>query len=234
MLPYWLMFLLPSAGALFGLGQHRGGQRRDQAFLAILFITFAMVIGLRDETGGDFFNYKRIVDSMLYERFTTSLQHNDPAFTVIAEISNSLGFYIYGVNFACGVFFLYGLLRFVRTLPDPWLAIAAAVPYMVIVIAMGYIRQAVSIGFILLAIMDLDRKSYGWLAFHLGMALMFHIASVAVLPLFAIAGVSRWRYWRWWLSALLLMIWSSRTGLAASTTDTSRASMTLRGRSSAC
>ena len=191
MLPYWLMFLLPSAGALFGLGQHRGGQRRDQAFLVILFIIFAMVIGLRDETGGDFFNYKRTVDFMVYERFTTSLQHNDPAFTVIAEISNWLGFHIYGVNFACGVFFLYGLLRFVRTLPDPWLAIAAAVPYMVIVIAMGYIRQGVSIGFILLAIMDVDRKNYGWLAFHLGMALLFHIASVAVLPLFAIGLLRR-------------------------------------------
>ena len=190
MLPYWLMFLLPSAGALFGLGQHRGGQRRDQAFLILLFVIFALLVGLRD-TGGDFLNYKRNVDYMVYERFTTSLQHNDPAFTVIAELSNALGFGIYGVNFACGVLFLYGLLRFVRTLPDPWLAIAAAVPYMVIVIAMGYIRQGVSIGFILLAIMDLDRKNYGWMAWHLGLALLFHIASLAVMPLFAIAFLRR-------------------------------------------
>ena len=186
MIPYWLMFLLPSAGALFGLGQHHQGRRRDQAFLVMLFVVFAVVIGLR-ECGGDFLNYKRTVDYMAYETFATSLKNNDPAFTVLARMSNYVGWNIYGVNAGCGVLFLYGLLRFVRTLPDPWLAIAAAVPYMIIVIAMGYIRQGVSIGFILLALIDLDRKAYGWLLAHLAAALLFHIAAVCVFPFIALA-----------------------------------------------
>jgi hypothetical protein len=184
------MFLIPSFGALVGLGQRQRGHRRDQVFLFLLFVVFAMVIGLR-ETGGDFDNYKRTVDAIAQESFWTSIRQGDPAFTIVAIISNACGFQIYGVNFVCGVLFLYGLLRFVGTLPDPWLAIAAAVPYMVIVIAMGYIRQGVAIGFILLALLDLDRRSYGWLAFHLLMALLFHVAAVSVMPIFALSAFRR-------------------------------------------
>lgn len=187
MVPYWLMFLIPSLGAVIGLGQHQRGRRRDQIFLLVLFVIFAAIIGLRDHTGGDFDNYQRTVATIAEESVGTSFSHGDPAFTLLAEVSNALGFTIYGVNFVCGVFFLYGLLRFVRTLPDPWLALAAAVPYMVIVIAMGYIRQGVSIGFILLALLDLDRKSYAWLAFHLAVAVLFHIASIVMLPIFAVS-----------------------------------------------
>ena len=72
MLPYWLMFLIPSFGALIGLGQHQRGHRRDQVFLVLLFLVFAMLIGLR-EVGGDFYNYKRTVDAIAQERFATSI-----------------------------------------------------------------------------------------------------------------------------------------------------------------
>jgi len=185
--PYWLMFLLPSLGAVLGLGQHRQGRRRDQAFLVLLFIIFVMFIGLRDGTGGDFFNYQRNVEDIAYERFSTSIGHGDPAFTILAEFSNLLNFGIYGVNFACGLLFMIGLLRFVRDLPDPWLAIAAAVPYMIIVIAMGYIRQGVSIGFILIAIRNMDHRQFGWMTSNLLAALLFHIASICVVPIFMIA-----------------------------------------------
>ena len=187
MIPYWLMFAMPSLGALIGLGQHQRGHRRDQAFLVLLFIVFALLIGLRDETGGDFANYKRTVDSIAEETLATSFAHGDPAFTLVAILSNAAGFAIYGVNLVCGLLFLYGLFRFVRTLPDPWLAIAAAVPYMIIVIAMGYIRQGVAIGFILLALLDLDRRAYGWLVVHLAAGVLFHIASLVMVPLLALS-----------------------------------------------
>jgi len=186
MLPYWLMFLFPSAAALAGLGQHRGGGRRDQAFLLLLFVLFALVMGLRDACGGDFFNYKKTVDEIAYQSIATSMSGSDRAFTALAILSNALGLGVYGVNFACGALLLYGLLRYIRTLPDPWLAIAVAVPYLIIVVGMGYIRQGVAIGFILLAISDLERRAHGWLAFHLLVAVLFHVTAVCVLPLFAV------------------------------------------------
>lgn len=191
MTPYWLMFLLPSIGSLFGLGQHRGGKRRDQAFLVMLFVIFAMLIGLRDATGGDFFNYKKTIDALVYLTWETAMKGSDPGFTIIAEASNWFGFGIYGVNFVCGLLLLYGLLRFVRTLPDPWLAMAAAVPYMIIVIGMGYIRQGVAIGFILLAMMHLERRHYVWMGIHLIVSLLFHITALCVLPLIGLSILRR-------------------------------------------
>jgi len=191
MLPYWLMFIFPSVAALVGLGQHRRGGRRDQAFLLLLFVLFALVMGLRDACGGDFFNYKKTVDIIAYENFGAALGESDPAFSILAMLSNALGLGVYGVNFACGALLLYGLLRYVRTLPDPWLAIAVAVPYMIIVVGMGYIRQGVAIGFILLAIMDLERRAYGWLAFHMLLAILFHITAVCMLPVFALSVLRR-------------------------------------------
>jgi hypothetical protein len=191
MLPYWLMFLFPSLAALVGLGQHQEGQRRDQAFILLLFMIFAVIMGLRDGTGGDFFNYQRTVDQIAIQSVGASMSGSDPAFTLLAIASNAMGFSLYGVNFVCGVFLLYGLLRFVRTLPDPWLAIAVAVPYLIIVVGMGYIRQAVAIGFILLAMIDLTRKSFGWLAFHMVAALTFHITAICMLPVMAIGLLRR-------------------------------------------
>jgi hypothetical protein len=190
MLPYWLMFLFPSVAALVGLGQHHKGQRRDQAFILLLFVIFAVIMGLRDGTGGDFFNYQRNVDQIAIQSVGTSMSGSDPAFTLVAIASNAAGFSLYGVNFVCGVLLLYGLLRFVRTMPDPWLAIAAAVPYMIIVVGMGYIRQGVAIGFILLAMIDLNRRSFGWLAFHMVAAMTFHITAICMLPVMA-AGLLR-------------------------------------------
>jgi len=191
MLPYWLMFLFPSVGALVGLGHNEKGRRRDQAFLVVLFVGFALVMGLRDGTGGDFFNYKSTIDGLYYMSFGDAMSRGDPAFTLVAIASNALGVGIYGVNFTCGVLLLYGLLKFVRTLPDPWLAIAAAVPYMIIVIGMGYIRQGVAIGFILLAMMDLERRAYGWLAFHMLVALAFHVTALLVVPIMAVSVLRR-------------------------------------------
>jgi uncharacterized membrane protein (UPF0136 family) len=191
MLPYWLLYLFPALGALAGLGQHRQGKRRDQAFLLLLFLIFAVFMGLRDETGGDFINYRNTVDLISYQSVATSMKGSDPAFTIVAIISNALGWSIYGVNLTCAVLLLYGLLKFVRTLPDPWLAIAVAVPYMIIVIGMGYIRQGVAIGFILLAMIDLNRRAWGWLVTHIGLAIAFHVTAVCMLPIFAVSILRR-------------------------------------------
>ena len=187
MLPYWLMFLLPSFGAIAGLGRHVEGRRRDLAFLVLLFVVFAALIGLREETGGDFFAYRKMVQVIGYERLSTSFSYGDPGFTLLATLSNALGLGIYGVNFGCGALLLIGLLRFSRRLPDPWLGIAAAVPYMLIVIGMGYIRQGAAIGFIMLAMINLEHRRFGWMAFDLVMAMTFHVTAVCVVPLLGFA-----------------------------------------------
>ena len=71
---------------------------------------------------------------------------------------NELGFWF--VNTVCGGIFSYGLIAFARSQPRPWLALAVAVPYLIIVVAMGYTRQAAAIGFVMLGLVRLGNGSF--------------------------------------------------------------------------
>ena len=52
---------------------------------------------------------------------------------------------ILGVNLIGGAIFAFGLVAFCRRQPRPWLALAVAIPYLVIVVAMGYSRQGIAL-----------------------------------------------------------------------------------------
>ena len=64
-----------------------------------------------------------------------------------------------------GAIFAIGLVVFCRNLPRPWLALAVAVPYLVIVVAMGYSRQGVALGLAMLGLVALGKKGTGWFVF---------------------------------------------------------------------
>jgi len=186
MIVYWTMFILPTLAALFGLGRKGEESQRELPLIIALFLFFVFVMGFRYEVGGDWDNYVLIVRNISLERLSTALSYGDPGFTLIAWLSNQLGLGVYGANLGCALFLLYGLFRLARTLPDPWLAIATAVPYMLIVIGMGYVRQGAAIGFIMLAMRDLERRQMAWGVLHLALAIVCHIAAICILPLIAI------------------------------------------------
>lgn len=187
MLVYWTMLALPALGAMVGLGDQRRLNRVSFILLACLFVAYALLIGLRDEIGADWLGYEVIVNTVEYERLPTALSHYDPAFNLTAWISTRLGFSMYGVNFVCGLFLLYGLFRLARTLPNPWLAVCAAVPYLLIVVGMGYIRQAAAIGLCMLAFVQLQRGFYVRFILAFAGALTFHVASLCLLPIIGMA-----------------------------------------------
>ena len=151
MLVYWAMLALPSMFALSGASPV-DRPRTTGLGLGAAFLIFSILIGLRFETGGDWFNYQDMVEAIGYEDFLPSLSLSDPGFAAVSWVSSRLGFGITGATTFCGVVLMYGLVRFCRTLPDPWLAFTAAVPYLIIVVGMGYIRQGAAIGFLLLAL----------------------------------------------------------------------------------
>lgn len=183
---YMTMLGVPALFALLGLGQEWRLGRLNAILLGLLFVAYAALIGLRFEIGADWFGYLALVRSVQYERLGTALSHYDPAFNLTAWTSMQIGWGMYGVNFVCGVFLLYGVFRFARTCPNPWLALSAAVPYLLVVVGMGYIRQAASIGLIMLSFVHLGRGQYlRFLAALVG-ALTFHIASLVVLPVIAV------------------------------------------------
>lgn len=83
--------------------------------------------------------------------------------------------------------FSFGLAAFCTTLPNPWLAILVAVPYLVIVIAMSALRQATAIGFILLALRGMGVKPLWKTIFWVLVASMFHASAFIVAVLIALS-----------------------------------------------
>jgi hypothetical protein len=112
------------------------------------------------------------------------LKIGDPGYQLLNWIVQRIGAGIWLVNLVCGSIFAFGLYRFARTQPDPWLVYVVAVPYLVVVVAMAYTRQAVAIGIMMAGLAALQRtQSIIRFSVYVAAAALFHKTVVAVLPL---------------------------------------------------
>lgn len=191
MLPYWLLFLVPAAAALF----HRQRdattgpirlEHGNQITWGAAGVALALLIGYRLEVGGDWFNYYENLELLRGAELNEVLTMTDPGYHVLSWVSLQLGSDFVGVNLACGALFSYGLTSFCRTLPRPWLALAVAVPYLVVVVGMGYTRQAVALASGMLAIQGLRRHSIARFIFWSLLGATFHRTAIILLPIAAI------------------------------------------------
>jgi hypothetical protein len=101
---------------------------------------------------------------------------------------------IFGVNLIGGAIFAVGLVVFCVNQPRPWLALAVAMPYLVIVVGMGYSRQAIALGLEMLGLLSLRNRSTLNFVLWTILAAAFHKTAVLLLPIAALAGSSN-RYW---------------------------------------
>ena len=186
MLPYWLMYAFPAMLTMVIGATDPQEQRRARVGLAFVLVAFTVLIGLRYEVGTDWFNYQRTLDDIYYMSFAGTVGYKDPGFGVIVWISSHSGWGVYGANLFCGAVLMFGLWRFARRQPDTWLAVTAAVPYLVIVVGMGYVRQSAAIGFLLLAILKFEDQRYLGFLMLVVAAGLFHGTSICILPLITI------------------------------------------------
>lgn len=152
-----------------------------------LFLT--LMIGLRHEVGGDWFNYIVHIENASGMPFVELLGSKDPAYALLNWIGANIAGGAYLPNLVCALLFSAGLLQFCRSLPRPWLALAVAVPYLVMVVAMGYTRQGVAIGLAMMGLSALIRHTgiwrfVGWIA----IAALFHKSAVILVPLALLSG----------------------------------------------
>lgn len=194
MLPYWMLLFLP---ALLAVGQVRPARRLDPLWPAAwwaVFLVLVLAIGLRHQVGGDWEAYLLHMalgyDSTLLEAVT----NKDPAYGLVNWAVARLGGNIYAVNTLCALIFAWGLVRFCRMQPRPWLALVVAVPYLVIVVAMGYTRQGTAIGLVMAGLVSLARGSTLRFVLWVALAASFHKSAVILIPLAALAG-TRNRLW---------------------------------------
>ncbi len=180
LLAYLLLFAFPAWLAYTQrVSRAQGGQRPHGPWLMGM-CALSLLVGLRHEVGGDWFNYALHIETAQRDPWAYAATWNDPAFAALTALGAIWGG-DYLVNAACAVVFSYGLAVFCRAQPHPWLALTVAVPYLVIVVAMGYTRQGVAIG---LAMMGITALTQGRLwAFFLAIAgaTLFHKTAVVLL-----------------------------------------------------
>lgn len=189
MFPYLFLFGFFATGALL---QRRTDHARDNQPYLMLFIgglLIAVLIGLRYEIGADWKTYDIYFKYAGYADLDRVLKLSDPAYQATNWIVQRMGLGIWGVNLICGGLFAWGLVRFARSQPEPWLVILIAVPYLITVVAMGYSRQAVAIGILLAGLGTVLRGGSAIrFAAYVAVAALFHKTAVVVLPLVLFAG----------------------------------------------
>lgn len=181
MLIYWLMFLFPAA---FAVLEPPGGLGRGRLTFAWVFVVAALVaiIGLRWQTGGDWGNYDRMVQSAFWEKSQFGLL-GDPGFALLTRIAAQSHYGMLVVTMVSALIMAPALARFCLAQPRPWLCLTVAVPYFVVVMGMGYIRQGMAVSLLLLALVALQQGGVvRFIAWVLAAAL-FHSTALIVLPL---------------------------------------------------
>jgi hypothetical protein len=190
MWPFWLMFLVALAGVLSPTSL---SARQSPWLWAAVGVMFALMIGLRHEVGGDWFNYLPQFYRSATMSFADAMAMPDPGHYVLNRWVALLGGDIYVVNLIYACVVMIGTVVFCRRQPEPWLALLVAVPYMLIVVGMGYTRQSVALGFALLGLVALHDGRALRFVLWVGLGAFFHKSAVLLLPIAALAASrNRW------------------------------------------
>ena len=207
-LTYWLMFLVPAWASIAAPGRPRSHTKGPTPSWWVAGFLLAIWVGLRHEVGGDWFNYEDHYQNMVGAPLAEVFEGGDPGYVLLNWLSAQFGAGQYMVNLICGVIFSVGLLAFCRQQPRPWLALAVAIPYMVIVLGMGYTRQGVALGLAMLGLVGLARHSNLQFVVCVALAATFHKSAVLLVPL-AVLATSRGRLWTalWVGVSLAVLYW---------------------------
>lgn len=181
MLIYWLMFAVP---AVFAVLEAPGGAGRGRLTVPWIMtgIALVVIIGLRWQTGGDWGNYDRMVQSAYWEDGEFGA-FGDPGFRFLTRIAAQSRYGMLVVTGVSGLVVSLTLVRFCIAQPRPWLCLTVAVPYFVVVMGMGYIRQGMAVSLLLMALVALQQggavRFVGWVL----AASLFHSTALILLPL---------------------------------------------------
>lgn len=191
MIPYWVLFLIPSLGILFGSTR---ASRQPSSLWVGLWLLYSLAIGWRYEVGGDWFSYLHHLFLRSAMSLSDVLMGSDPGYYLINWVVAQFGGGIYWINTISGMILMAGVVRFARQTPLPFLALLVAVPYMIIVVGMGYTRQSAALGLFLLGLVSLGNHNMRGFLIWTILGATFHKSAVLMLPVAALASTSS-RFW---------------------------------------
>jgi hypothetical protein len=149
----------------------------------ILVAATALMMGLRYQVGGDWFNYLNNYNIEQILSYSNALDQSDPAYATLVFIAGRLNAGMFMVNLVCAVIMSFGVARFCSRQPNPALSFLVAIPYLIIVVGMGYTRQGVAIGLIMAGLAEINERSIGKFVVFVACAALFHKTAVLVLPI---------------------------------------------------
>ena len=194
LLIYWALFTTFAVGSILTTMSAQVGDRRagisglSAALFLSAFMCVALLIGVRYRVGADWNNYQFLFKSAGFRSLSGALKIGDPGYQLVNWLTYRDGYQIWVVNLVCGGIFSWGLWRFSRATPFPWLAAAVSVPYVIIVVAMGYSRQAVALGIVMAGLASYWRTaSILRFAAYIAVAALFHKTAVAAFPIVALS-----------------------------------------------
>ena len=187
MLTYWLMFLIPAWASVAAASKPRPAGKSLELSWFSAGVFLIVLVGLRHEVGGDWFNYENIYLNMIGAPLSELLEKGDPGYHLLNWMSLQVGGGTYLVNLVGAVLFSVGVVAFCRQQPRPWLALAVAVPYMIIVVGMGYSRQGIALGLALLGLVGLARQNNLQFVMCVALAATFHKSAVLLVPIAVLA-----------------------------------------------
>lgn len=177
MVPF-MMFALPFAFAAI-----IGGQRRPDRFMWLLAaVSVILFVGLRHKVGMDWNNYLRMIfKAENVADWQDLLDVSEPLYALVLYLGSLTGFGIYAVNFFTTIIVVLGLFRFLRTTPEPWIALVAALPVYITVVTMSVNRQAVAAAILLWLVADWYKLSAPKRTLFIFFAAGFHFSALLFL-----------------------------------------------------
>ena len=183
MAPYLILFAFLAIGAI-AVGMRPVGSYRGSLLLPA--IVLVIMIGLRREVGGDWWNYLYMFRYIQLADFAQGIQRTEPGYALINWVGAQLGLGIWFVNRVCAVIFTWGLIALCRQQPNPWLALVASI-FSIVLVGMGFTRQSVALGFCMLALAQYSERPNLRMIIFLALAPLFHTSSIIFALLIALA-----------------------------------------------
>ncbi len=178
MIHYFLAFFFPASMAMM---QPKNRPWNSRLVWFIVWLLYTLFIGLRDEVGADWGNYWNMFEHQAYYMtYSESLHHGDPAFWLLQVWVSQMGWDVHIVNLVGASLFMYGVVRFVRQLNNPWLGLVIIMSYTALAIAMGYVRQGIALGIIFWALAILNEGKFIKFLLLVAFAVTFHKSAVII------------------------------------------------------
>jgi len=153
-------------------------------------VLLTLAIGLRNQVGGDWWNYLYVFQRIRGSSFSTALTVAEPGYVAVNWIAWKAGWGIWFPNLVCAAIFSWGVVSFCRQQPNPWLALTVAT-YIIILLGMGLTRQSAALGFVMLAMVQYSRGGLVKMGAYLVGAVMFHSSAIIMAPIIGLAVARR-------------------------------------------